>query len=125
MATETIKIVAVTFASSRQQYHYQTNLDLAVGDMVVVGAPTTGYTVVKVASVDETVTGIETATKWVVCKVDDTEYTARIERAEKRALILAKLKKEQARVLSENQFAELAKVSPAAAELVKELQDLG
>jgi len=81
--------------------------------------------VAEVVSVEETEASIEKATKRVVCKVDDTEYKARIERNERRALILAKLKKEQARVLSENQFAELAKVSPEAAALVAELKDLG
>ena len=64
-------------------YTYKTDLELEVGDEVIVDAPSTGLTVVKVARVD-TLADINMDApftyKWVVGKVDVDGHKARIEK---------------------------------------------
>jgi hypothetical protein len=74
--------------------------------------------------VKETVDSFDKATKWVVSKVDVAGYKARLERAERRKLLTAKLKKMQAEALEADQFAALIKLVPGAAALVDELKSL-
>lgn len=60
-----------------KSYTYKTNLDLAVGDDVVVDAPSTGMTVVVVTAVHKTPRIDPQAAyeyKWIVTKVDKTAY---------------------------------------------------
>jgi len=120
-----MKTVTVKFITGPQHYAYLTDIeDVHVGDTLVVDAPTSGYTCVKVVSVEETVESIEKATKWVVCKVDTAAYRERLEKIEKRKLLTAKLKKMQQEALEADQFATLVKLNPDALALVEELKAL-
>jgi hypothetical protein len=130
MTQKITKTVLVRFRGnsgmSSDSYAYLTDIEgLAADDYVVVESPSAGMTLVRVASVEETPKSVEKATKWIVDRVDTKTYYERAQREADRALILLKLKKEQARVLEENQYAELAKVSTTAAELVAQLKALG
>jgi len=88
-------------------YTYKTDLQLEVGDEVIVDAPSTGLTVVKVARVD-TLADINMNApftyKWVVGKVDVEAHAKRLEKE-------AELEKEfaaiQAKVRKMRQIAEL------------------
>lgn len=120
-----MKTVSVKFDGNSRSYAYMTDIEgVEVGDVLVVHTPHSGYTCVTVTSVDETADTVEKATKWVVCKVDVAGYNDRIEREERRRLLLAKLKKMQAEVLEADQFKLLAKLNPDAAKLVKELKSI-
>ena len=69
------KFVGIKFPTSSQTYHYKTILDLAVGDNVVVDTPS-GMQVVRVYEVltaDQVDLSAYTY-KWVVQKVDVTQY---------------------------------------------------
>lgn len=76
-ANENFKIVVVQFPSSSKKYSYKTVLDIQEGDLVVVDAPSTGYTVLEAV---EVIPAIETELthnfqlKWVVDKVNLTHY---------------------------------------------------
>ena len=122
-----MKTVSVKFSSGYQEktYAYLTDIDdVSVGDTVVVESPHSGMTCVVVKGIDDSAEAISKATKWVVCKVNDTAYRARIEAEREKAKILAKLQKIKAQVLEQNQFEELARLSPEAADLVKQLKTL-
>lgn len=127
--TNTTRIVQVSFNRQNgmrlERYAYMTDIaDIDVGDVVVVDSPNSGLTLVTVETLEETPESVSKATKWIVDRVNVKAYHARLERDKQRGLILAKLKKEQARVLEANQFAELAKLSPEAAALVEQLKGL-
>ncbi len=133
-----MKIVTVQFNTNIQQYAYMTEIEgIEVGDTVVVDIPNSGFTCVKVVSVTETAftclkvvsvtetaESVENATKWIVSKVDVAGYKARLEKAERRKLLTAKLKKMQYEALEADQFAALIKLVPGAAALVDELKSL-
>ena len=78
-ANENFKIVVVQFPTSSKKYHYKTVLDIEEGDMIVVDAPSTGFTVLEAL---EVIPAIETELsynfqlKWVVSKVDIEHYEA-------------------------------------------------
>jgi hypothetical protein len=121
-----MKTVTVKFAGmSGQTYAYLTDIEgIEVGDTLVVDSPNTGFACVTVTSVQETAQTVEKASKWIVSKVDAAGYKARLERAERRKLLTAKLKKMQAEALEADQFAALIKLVPGAAALVDELKSL-
>lgn len=70
-------------------YTYKTDIEgLEVGDDVIVDAPSTGMTVVKVAELHEIADLDEKATfeyKWIVSKVDAEGHEKRLEREEELA----------------------------------------
>ena len=120
-----MQTVTVKFAAHGGLYAYLTDIEgIEVGDTLVVDSPNSGFTCVTVASVQETADSVEKATKWIVSKVDVAGYKARLERAERRKLLTAKLKKMQAEALEADQFAALIKLVPGAAALVDELKSL-
>jgi aminopeptidase N len=117
--------VTVTFGAHSGTYAYMTDIEgIEVGDTLVVDSPSNGFTCVTVMSVQETADSVEKATKWVVSKVDVAGYKERLERAERRKLLTAKLKKMQSEALEADQFAALIKLVPGAAALVEELKSL-
>jgi hypothetical protein len=120
-----MKIITAQFHSHTTCYAYMTDIEgIEVGDTVVVDSPNSGFTCVKVVSVTETAESVEKATKWIVSKVDVAGYKERLERAERRKLLMAKLKKMQAEALEADHFAALVKLVPGAAALVEELKSL-
>jgi dihydroxyacetone kinase len=121
-----MKTIFVKFAGmSSQTYAYLTDIEgIGVGDTLVVDSPNSGFTCMTVTSVEETAESVGKATKWVVSKVDVAGYKERLERAERRKLLTAKLKEMQAEALEADQFAALIKLVPGAAALVDELKSL-
>jgi hypothetical protein len=118
-------IVSVTFGTHSGTYAYMSDIDgIEVGDTLVVDSPNGGLTCVTVTSVKETADSVEKATKWIVSKVDVAGHKARLEKAERRKLLTAKLKKMQAEALEADQFAALIKLVPGAVALVDELKSL-
>lgn len=78
----TVRTVSVSFNGSFKSYTYKTRLELAVGDKVVVDTPQNGLQVVPVTAVHELPEldpGSATDYKWIVAKVDLTEYAANVE----------------------------------------------
>ena len=124
-----VSTVAVKFKGYKSRhgqgpdYHYLSDLDLKVGDNVIVDSPTEGYVVVIVTKLCGS---LETskATKWIVQKVDDTEHKHREELRRQRAVIEAKLKAIEKQYESSQKYAYLAAISPEAASLIKELESI-
>lgn len=121
-------IVAVRFKGSSNiycgsAYHYLTDLPLKVGDEVIVDSPSQGLVVVSVSAlfVDHSSTK---ATKWVVQKVDRSEYDRREEERRRKIVIETKLKAIEKEVEASYKYKYLAAVSPEAAELIKELESI-
>lgn len=123
-----MKTITVKFAGaygSVKTYVYQTDIEgIEVGDTVVVDAPSSGMTCVKVVSVEESADSVTRATKWIVAKVDVQSYKDRLEADKRRATIIAKLRKRQAMILENNMYAQLAEMDPEAKALVEELKSL-
>jgi hypothetical protein len=120
-----MNIVIVKFFGSNQTYSYMTDIEgVEVGDTLVVDSSNIGFTCVTVTSVKETAHSVEKATKWVVSKVDVAGYKERLEKMERRKLLMAKLKKMQNEALEADQFAALIKLVPGAVALVDELKSL-
>lgn len=114
------KVVAVSFDNYGKTYDYNVDFEVCKGEFVVVDSPSNGYVVVEVKVVKSISAA---ATKWVVCKVDDSQYRERLAKA-KRATeikgILDKKLKEMEEILK---YELLAKDSSVAA-LIKELKSL-
>lgn len=120
-----MNIVIVKFGNSNQTYSYMTDIEgVEVGDTLIVDSPNIGYACVTVTSVQETAHSVEKATKWIVDKVDVASYKERLEKVERRKLLMAKLKKMQNEALEADKFATLVKLVPGAAALVDELKTL-
>lgn len=124
-----INTVAVQFKgyrSSRGQgieYHYLSDLDLKVGDNVIVESPSEGYVVVIVTKLCGPLESSK-ATKWIVQKVLDEEYKKREEVRRQKAVIEAKLKAIEKQYESSQKYAYLASFSPEAADLLKQLENI-
>jgi hypothetical protein len=120
-----MKMITVKFPGHTQFYAHLTDIEgIEVGDTLVVESASSGFICVTVASVDDADDSIEQVTKWIVGKVDVAGYRDRLEKLERRKLLMAKLKKMQAEVLEADQFATLIKLVPGAAALVEELKAL-
>ena len=123
-----MKTVSVKFAlgyGQAKSYAYLTDIeDIKAGDTVVVDSPNSGYTCVAVVGVDDSVDAINKANKWIVSKVDVSGYEERLRKEQEKAKLVAKLQKLKSEILERNQFEELAKLSPDAAELVNQLKAL-
>lgn len=121
-------IVAVQFKGAgkdynSQRYSYLTDLPLKIGDEVIVDSPSSGLVVVKVASVLAEYPH-NSATKWVVQKVDRSEYDRREEDRRRKIVIETKLKAIEKEVEASYKYKYLAAVSPEAAELIRELESI-
>lgn len=115
-------VVVVVFHEHSKRYHYFCPYPVRVDDHVVVDAPYSGYSCVKV--VDVLPQGSIKATKPVIQVVDDSDYKANIERQKRRAEIERKLEK-RAQEISKLQFyRQLAAMDPDAKALVDELETL-
>jgi len=75
-----MRTVGIVFTPDGQAYTYKTDLDLAVGDRVVVNTPNTGLQIVTVKEVHDTPQldgGFDYT--WIVQKIDFTNYKRQIE----------------------------------------------
>lgn len=114
------KVVSVVFDNYSKSYDYNVDFEACVGDYVVVDSPMNGYVVVEVKSVKAISAA---ATEWVVCKVDDSEYKARIAKAKRAVEIKALLDKKLKEMEDVLKYEMLAK-DDFAASLIKELKTL-
>lgn len=121
-------IVAVQFKGAgkdynSQRYSYHTDLPLKIGDEVIVDSPSSGLVVVKVVAVSGNYDGTS-ASKWVVQKVDRSEYDRREEERRRKVVIETKLRAIEKEVEASYKYKYLAAVSPEAAELIRELESI-
>lgn len=106
-----------SYSSQGYEYFYPDEWNLNVGDRVVVDSPSSGYVTAKVITFNQR----GKASKWLVQKVDDTEYKARKAKEEERQKILKELDKIDKKVKEEQKYQYLANISPEAALLLNQL----
>lgn len=106
-----------SYSSQGYEYFYPDEWNLNVGDRVVVDSPSSGYVTAKVITFNQK----GKASKWLVQKVDDTEYKARKAKEEERQKILKELDKIDKKVKEEQKYQYLANISPEAALLLNQL----
>jgi hypothetical protein len=115
---------AIRDNNSTKKYNYFTDdATIVIGDKVVVDSPYGGYVVVDVLDTRDKLYD-DRASKWVVCKVDDRAYRARLEASKRRAAILKVLESKAKRVEESQKFRYLASVDQDAAALLTELDEL-
>lgn len=117
-----IKTVAVRFSMAGQDYHYLTDLEVEVGEKVIVDSLSDGYVTVRVTKVFE---GVQAkATKFVVNTIDDKDYLERLSKDKKRQDIIAKLEKKKKEIEQMAIYDYLANHDSEAASLLSELKSL-
>lgn len=125
--TKAVTTVAVIFPANltdkRYTYKVPTSLcySLKAGDHVVVDSPSSGPTVVEVVEVNPT---SGRGTKFVMSKVDLTEYNNNKQREERAKLIQADIEREKKKAKEKKEALELAPFNPKLTALLKELDDL-
>lgn len=122
--TSTVEVKFTNKPYDEKTYHYLTDLVVNEGEKVVVDSPSDGYVTVKITKVYVGECS-KRATKYVVCKIDDKEYLARIEKDKLKAKIVAKLEDKKKQIEEEAIWKYLADQDPEAAALFKELKSLG
>ena len=118
-----MKTIAVTFNTQSGTYHsLSTDESIATEDHVVVESPHSGYSVAKVVDILDGVS--VKATKFIVCKVDDSAYRKRIMDAKERAEIVKKLSIKEQKLQEVQRFAHLAENDPEAKAMIERLKAL-
>lgn len=114
MLNDQLKTIEVQFKDCAGQpvgasYTYKTELDLEVGDEVVVDSPSTGMTVVYVSQIHD-LPQLDTQApfqyKWVVSKVDRAGYDTRLETEADLEKEFAVIKHKQQRLNALNELKE-------------------
>lgn len=106
---DTVKTVGVKFTARECTYTYKTRLALAAGDEVVVETPSNGLQVVTITRVDEEPDFDVNSVidyKWIVCKVDRTEYDAALARDAELHKEIAKVQRRNHREAAKNALAQ-------------------
>ena len=122
-----MKTISVKFTDgySDKVYAYLTeDTEIKNDDCVVVDSPNGGYKVVRVVSVEETIESVTKASKWIVQKVDDTAYKARIEKEKRKAVLELKLARAVEEARKKVDYSELAKLNPEIAKMVEEMNSI-
>lgn len=122
-----MKTISVKFTDgySDKVYAYLTEDEsIKNDDAVVVDSPNGGYKVVRVVSVEETVESVTKASKWIVQRVDDTEYKERIAKEKRKAVLEVKLAKAVEEARKKVDYNELAKLNPEIAKMVEEMNSI-
>ena len=116
-----MKTVVIKFPTSSQSYNYlyDLNAPIAVGDHVIVDSPYNGLCAVKVIEIKES-----GGTKYVVAKVDLTEYEEKQRKREEAKKVKAELDKRMKAMESTLKYQLLASIDPTAAELIEQLNRL-
>lgn len=126
------KIVQVQFTQGSSEYAYfDGGLDLQVGDFAVVASPygdssggvydeeCGGYLkVVQVSSVDPNVEGVRKVAKWIVSKVDVTDYRARRKKVEDLKALDARIVAAEREARKALEMTKLRELSPELAALI-------
>ena len=126
MAKEKFKIVKVKFSIgySDREYNYKSpeDLDITKGDYITVVTP--HDVMPKTAVVTDSNVRHGSATKWIVGKIDMTEYNARLEK-EKRIEELEKALEEKVKAVQKVKLYEtLSDTDDEFKELLKEFKEL-
>lgn len=122
-----MKAVAVCFFDevgskyNPKNYYYKTNIDFAEGDMAVVKVGEI-YKIVKIMKVLEG--EHEKATKFIVCKVDISEYEKMVALEEKRKDLFARMEKLSESSSKLKTFEVLAQADPEMFKLLSEYKAL-
>ena len=107
-------------------YSYKASFPSVKGDYIIVDAPSSGYTVVKVVEDSKVFNPLESkALKWVVCKVDATEYVARKSKEKRIEEIKAQVVKMKSTLDLKELLSFYAKKDKSFGKLVEELESLG
>lgn len=117
-----VKTIGVVFGCDSKVYHYLTDLDVSFGEKVIVDSPSNGYVTVTINSLTEGARKI--ATKWVVNKIDDKDYLARIEKEKLKKSIIEKLEAKKKEVEQMAIYKYLAENDKEASELLDKLKEL-
>ena len=120
-----MKTVKVMFdhAYDTRTYSYKCHDDsVEKGDQVVVDTPNGDSEVVEVVDVIDGVS--KTATKWIVCKVDRTEYAKRLAKEQRKREIKEILDDEKKKMDELLVYKMLAENNPAMEALLNELKEL-
>jgi len=110
-------IVAVQFPSSSREYSFKTNLNLNVGDQVVVDTSNNGAAIAVVSSTDG---NYGKATRWVIQKIDMKEHRERIVKEAKLLALREKLEVRRSQIEDINVYEQYAKHDPKMFELWNE-----
>lgn len=109
--------IQVEFEGSQKTYTYKAMGEIKEDDQVIVDSPFTGYTVVKVVGVDafpRIDLDKEWTYKWIVQKIDDTEYKEiQVREKDFNDAILAVERVRQREILINTMYEDLADDSPA------------
>ena len=117
-------IVNVVFKTATREYSYLTDLDLSEGDYVVVDTPN-GFEVVKVVGTRGiTSNQCAKASKWIVQKIDVTDYEAKKATRVIIQEIKNKLKQRKDDMEEIMLYKKLANTDPEIGALIKELESL-
>lgn len=124
LLTEGFALLGVKFERSEKTYYYKAPLAYGIveGETVVVESPHSGYTCVKVVSVDnEPIIDVNGgySYKWIVQRVDDTAYR---EHGEKEKLFYKHLNRLRNKALAENELARMRQ-AVAGTSAAKELDE--
>ena len=118
-----MKTIQVKFYVNPTAYSYMYDLDepVVIGDTVVIDSPISGRLELVTVTGLEQVTG---ATKYIVDKVDTTQYKARIEKDKLILSIKKELDKRMKLVESKIKYQLLADMDADAALMIRELSRL-
>lgn len=114
------KIIGVNFNSGDKVYHYKTLLDVQEGDQILVPVQNKSPSVVRVVSVKDALScNLSYELKWVIQKIDFTDFDACVEMESKCQTLInrAEVRKQNTELLEEFQ-------TYLGEEGIKELQSL-
>lgn len=121
---DNVQLVECTFQASNKLYTYKVPKDWAVveGDQLVVDSPINGATIVDVSKVTDKQVDVTSdfIYKWAMCKVDRTEYNARLAAEQEAAETLKELRrKNQQKKLLEELLGDLGEEAEAVISKVR------
>lgn len=112
---ETYTTVSVKFVGQQNQsynqdkeYAFLTDLDLEVGDLVVVDT-VNGY---KTANITSKFGNKHKSTRWVVCVVDTEKFAEKLKELKRKQFIMTQMKQRLEEVNIIDQFKQVAKSDP-------------
>ena len=113
---ENLKAVQIKPRDSEKKYTYKTFYDFEIGDKCIVDSPNFGYTVVEVVGLDSLDLESNIKYKWVIQKIDDTEYLEANRREELAIKAIHKMVMEKNR---ENAMSKLTETLGGANEILQ------
>jgi len=119
------KVVGVGFEGQAKIYHFKTDLELKVGDVVVCDTSIgLNLGVVRVSETDVKVSKDIDITKWIVCKIDMTEHRVRLEKEANLQALVAKMEARKKAIDDSSMYAIYADKDPEMKTLFEEFKKL-